>query len=207
MRTGQIPSASVFRLPVISALVFLLGACSLNTYRLGEPLQAADTPDAATEIAVGDVLRRLGPPHRLSSTADGYVMAWESWTIREQSVGFSLGFVGARFLNVDWGKARMRGAFLLASFDRNHRLRDATFSTWDSDAGGGQGLQPLASVVPVVDVADLLGPLPQHLWGAQALESLPAGLNRDSSPGNGTNGIEQRGTSKEVGQRSLDTAR
>ena len=184
-----------------------LAACSLNNYRLGAPLQAADKPDVAAALDVGDVLHRLGPPHRLSSTADGYVMAWESWTIRERSVGFSLGFIGARFLNVDWGKAHTRGAFLLASFDRNHQLRDATFSTWDSDAGGGQGLQPLASIVSVVDVADLLGPLPQHGWGGQMLERLPAGLNRDSTPGNGSNGIEQRGTSTAVGQHSLDTER
>ena len=181
-----------------------LSGCSLNTYQLGQPLTAADEPNADTAADVGEVLRQLGPPHRLSATPDGYVMAWESWTIREEKVGFSLGFIGARFLNVDWGNARTSGAFLLLSFDRQHRLRDSTFSEWDSDAGGGQGLQPLASIVPVVDIDDLLGLLPQHAWGGLALERLPTTLNRDSTPDTGSNGIEQRGTSVNVGQNTLD---
>ena len=184
-----------------------LTGCSLNTYQLGKPLAPADKPNADMATKVGDILAQLGPPHRLSATADGYVMAWESWTIREEKIGVSLGFIGADFLNVDWGNARTRGVFLLLSFDREHRLRDSTFSEWDSDAGGGQGLQPLASIVPVVDIDDLLGPLPQHGWGGVALERLPRALNRVSTPDIGGNGIEQRGTSANVGQNTLDIDR
>jgi hypothetical protein len=185
----------------------LLTACSLNTYQLGQPLSADDKPDADVALGVGEVLHRLGPPHRLSATADGYVMAWEYWTIREEKIGVSLGFIGADFLNVDWGSARTHGSFLLLSFNHQHQLRDSTFSEWDSDAGGGQGLQPLSSFVSVVDVDDLLAPMPQHNWGAMALDRLPATLNRDSTPDTGVNGIQQRGTSENVGQNTLDIDR
>jgi hypothetical protein len=182
----------------------LLSACSQYYYDLGAPLSRAQLPDREQQLVVGDVLRQLGPPQRVSATASGYVLAWEHWDISEQKLGFGLSFAGADLLSVDWGSARARGEFLLLGFNHDHQLTDAAFTEWNNDIGGGKAIQPLGGLVSVVDVDDLLSSMPQHLWGAGSLEKLPVTLNTDSRLDTGQNGIEQRGTPTIVGQRSLE---
>ena len=63
-------------------------------------------------------------------------------------------------------------------------------------------MQPLFSVVPVVDVSDLLDTLPAHDWGAMSLDSLPETLNHVQRIENGQ--LEQRGTPTGTGQRVLE---
>ena len=149
------------------------------------------------------MLKQLGPPLRVSATPVGYVLAWEHWDIKERKVGFSLGFAGADLLSIDWGKARAKGEFLLLGFNHEHELTDASFTEWDNETGGGKAIQPLGSLVSVVDVDDLLESMPHHRWGASSLDSLPETLNAQSEPDTGQNGLEQRGTPTLVGQRSL----
>jgi hypothetical protein len=181
-----------------------LQACSLWYYELGTPLTAADAPDPEQGITMQEVFDQLGPPQRISATVNGYVMAWEYWTITEKSLGISLGATGAQFLSLDWGTANASGDFLLLSFSREHRLLSSHYEEWDRDAGGGQGIQPLFGAVEVVDVNDLLRPMPQHDWGGASLEALPTTLNSDSRMDTGQNGIEQRGTTRRVGQHTLE---
>jgi hypothetical protein len=188
-----------------SALMLLyLSACSQYFYDLGEPLVEANLPGADTHLQLSEVLGALGPPLRMSAVAGGYVLAWEHWNIQESKFGFSLGFAGADALSVDVGSARVKGAFLLLGFNHEHQLVDSSFSEWDNRAGGGRALQPLGGLLSVVNVDDLLGHLPQHRWGADSLTRLPVSLNRDNQPDTGANGLEQRGTPSNLGQRSLE---
>ena len=150
------------------------------------------------------VLERLGPPLRVAAIERGYLLAWEHWHIAEDTLGFSLGALGADFMTVDWGAARASGEFLLLTFDSEHRVTGGGYSGWDSEAGGGRSLQPLLGFVPIVDVDDLLERLPQHRWGAASLGSLPVTLNANSAVDSGQAGMEQRGTPKAVGQHSLE---
>ena len=181
----------------------LLSACSQWRYDLGIPL-AKDIAIPAQYTPLAEALALLGPPLRMSSTDSGFVLAWEHWDIRENKIGFSLGFAGADAMSIDWGRAKVKGEFLLLGFDHEHRLTDSTFTDWDSYAGGGKALQPFVGLVPVVDVDDLLVRMPQHRWGAASLDALPTTLNTDNRPDMGQNGIEQRGTPTTVGQRSLE---
>lgn len=190
-----------------SALVLglmALAGCTQWRYDLGTPLSAEQLPEASAGLTLGAVLQRLGPPHRVSATADGYVLAWEFWKIREDTIGLSLGALGADLLSVDWGKARVSSDFLLAFFDRHHRLTASAFTQWQGDAGGGRAVQPLLGLVSLVDVDDLVDYLPQHRWGASLLQPLPKAANRDSRPDTGQNGIQRRGTPAGVGQQSLE---
>jgi hypothetical protein len=186
------------------AVLVLLGGCTQWRYDIGSALVEEATPQPESGLSLPDVLVRLGPPHRLSRTADGYVMAWEHWLVREDSLGFSLGFLGADFLSIDWGESRVSGEFLLLGFDREHRLTSSRFSSWDSDAGSGSAIQPLVSAVSVVDTDDLTGRMPQHRWGAASLLRLPEALNLQSRPDMGTTGVQQRGTPSGIGQQSLE---
>ena len=184
--------------------LIMLAGCTQWRYDLGTPLSAEQLPAASAGLNLGNVLQQLGPPHRVSATADGYVLAWESWKIREDTIGLSLGALGADLLSVDWGKARVSSDFLLAFFDRQHRLTGSAFTQWQGDAGGGRAVQPMLGLVSLVDVDDLVDYLPQHRWGASLLQPLPKAANRDSRPDTGQNGIQRRGTPAGVGQQSLE---
>ena len=186
---------------VILLLALLLGACSQSRYRIGEQVPERQI-EAGTALAV--LLKELGPPHRMTAAAVGYVLAWEYWGIREDKVGVSLSPLGADLLSADWGGARARGHYLLVSVDKRHRVIDSEYVRFDMDAGGGQGIQALFSVVDVVDVGDLTSPMPQHRWGRFNLETLPVTLNRQSHIDSGERGLEQRGTPAIVGQRSSE---
>ena len=131
-------------------------------------------------------------------------MAWEYWQISERSFGISLGAAGAEFLSADWGTSRAKGFFLMLDFDHDHELIGASWAEWDKDAGGGRGVQPLFGFVSVVDVDDLTGRMPQHVWGANAMRQTPVTLNDRSNMDSGQGGLEQRGTPRAVGQHALE---
>ena len=181
----------------------LLQGCSQWYYDLGRPLSEDQTPTVSDSISLAAVLEQLGPPMRLSATPEGYVLAWEHWLIQETSVGLSLGPMGADFLAIDWGDARMKGEFILLTFNRRHELTGSAFSTWDADAGSGAALQPTIGIA-LVDVDDLIRRMPHHDWGALSLRRPPEALNTPSRPDVGQSGIQQRGTPIDIGQQSLE---
>ena len=196
----------VSRTQLIAALLCVaLGGCAQwRHYELGVPIAEHEVPDPAEGLTVQDVMARFGPPLLMSREAGGYVMAWEYWEIDEYKFGFGLGFAGADFLNVDWGKADAAGNFMLLNFDHDHRLLTASFQAWNRNAGGGQGVQPFISAVDVVEVDDLLAALSQHRWGAHSLRRTPVTLNQQNRLDNGNAGIEQRGGTRVIGQHSLE---
>lgn len=181
-----------------------LCACSQLYYDLGEPLDQRQLPEQGAQLRLKDVLSKLGPPQRFSAIAGGYVMAWEHWQIKEQTLGVSLGPLGVDLFSIDMGNAQVAGEFLVLNFDSMHNYRGGSFSRWDEQAGSGSALQPSFGVVDVVDVDDLLQAMPQHRWGAISLQPLPRALNAVSSPDGGQGGLEQRGTPVGAGQRTLE---
>ena len=182
----------------------LLPGCTQWHYDLGRPLSEADIPNAEQHLTLAQVLADLGPPQRMSATGNGYVLAWEHWQVKEQTLGLSLGAMGAELFSLDWGDLRTNGEFLMVTFNKQHQLVSSTLSQWDNKGGGGKAIQPFFSLVSLVDAGDLVGKLPQHRWGGAFLKPLPRALNNDSNSDTGQNGIEQRGTPTVIGQQSLE---
>ncbi|EAQ96974.1 hypothetical protein [Congregibacter litoralis] len=183
-------------------IVLSLSGCSQWYYEFGDALPEG-IEDAVQGQTMASVLVRLGPPLRFATADDQLLMAWEAWRVRESAVGVSLGFAGADFLNADWGSAKIEGDFLVMTFDAQRRVTAAERIRRDNRLGGGAAIQPLFSFVSVVDVEDLLLPLPQHRWGDAQLLDLPQVLNNVVTPGLGA-AIEQRGTPTGSGARSLE---
>ncbi|MFT4519145.1 MAG: hypothetical protein ACI9JM_001536 [Halioglobus sp.] len=182
----------------------LLSACTQWRWDLGAPVPLSAQAESQSFSTLSEALELLGPPITMSATSNGFVMAWEHWKIREDSVGVRLGVIGADFVNIDWGETQAMGEFLLLNFDREHRLTSSSYYEWDDEAGSGMAVQPLFSFVSVVNSDDLRDQLTQHYWGGDLLQELPKGLNRQSSPYTGQNGLQQRGTPGAVGQRTLE---
>ncbi len=181
-----------------------LSACTQLQYELGAPVAQHASDELQTGASLGQVLAALGPPIRISSSHNGYLMAWEYWQVSENSLGVSLSSVGADLLSIDGGKTRVAGEYLLATFDNNHRLSALSSTNWDDANGRGRAIQPSLGIADVVDVDDLIEDLPHHSWGEQLLNEPASALNAPHSPDSGANGIEQRGTPIGVGQRALD---
>lgn len=181
---------------------WLLTACSQWRYELGAALPGTDLPQQGVSLA--QALALLGPPQRMSATDSGFVLAWEHWHIQENTIGVSLGALGADFLTADWGEMRVRGEFMLLTFNRQHTLTSATRSHWDNYGGGGKAIQPFLGFVSVVDSDDLTESMPQHTWGSSMLQRLPWTLNTASNPYSGQGGLQQRGTPTAIGQQSLE---
>lgn len=190
------------RLSIILAIAALCG-CTQRFYQLGMPLPPVESEPVAG-ASLQAVLSQLGPPQRLTRTVSGWTMGWEHWRVAESSFGASLGVMGVDALTFDWGDARVRGDFLLISFNADRQATSVAREIWDNDIGGGAAVQPFLGVAPLVDVADLLVPLPHHGWGASALMPLPTAINNENRPGMGSNGLEQRGTPPGIGQRTLE---
>lgn len=190
------------RASIIFTALLLVG-CTQRFHQLGVPLPSVQAEPVAG-ASLQSVMAQLGPPQRLTRGASGWVMGWEHWRITESAFGASLGVLGVDALTFDWGDARVRGDFLLVSFDANHFATSVSRATWDNDVGGGTAVQPLVGVAPLMNVADLLVPLPHHGWGAATLMPLPRAMNNENRPGMGSNGLEQRGTPTGIGQRTLE---
>lgn len=186
------------------ALALLLSACTQWRYELGTRLSPEALPDAGRSLSLARVLDILGPPHRISAAGAGYVLAWEYWKIREDSIGLSLGVLGTDLLSMDWGDAHMHGEFLLVTFNRDHQVTSSTFARWSNDAGGGQAIQPMLGLVSLVDVGDMVDHMPHHQWGGALLQPLPQAINTPSRPDTGQSGIQRRGTPTGTGQQSLE---
>ena len=200
----RLKTINPLRTACIAVVALFLAGCTQWRYDMGDHISHANLDKLQQGMPLTQVLAIFGPPQRISSNVSGYVMAWEHWQVDEDSLGIRLGAMGADILSLDWGKARIRGEFLLATFDREHRLSGSTVSQWDNDAGGGRGIQPFIGVVSMVDVDDLVSQMPQHRWGANSLRELPRALNSQSSPSSGEAGLEQRGTPPSIGQKSLE---
>jgi len=196
-------AANRLRYAGLLAALWLLTACSQWRYDLGMPLPKSGVPEVEQHAGLSEALIALGPPQRISATRDGYVLAWEHWHIKENTLGLSLGLMGADLFSIDWGQMHAKGEFLLLTFNRQHQLTASARSEWDNH-GGGQAVQPFLGLISVVDVGDLTGKMTQHRWGGSLLKPLPRALNNDSSPETGQNGVEQRGTPTAIGQRSLE---
>lgn len=198
------PVPERLRQGLLLAVCLCLCACTQWRYELGEPLAQGKNMRGSSGESLADVLQLLGPPLRVSAREGGFILAWEHWVVKENSLGISLGAAGADFLSLDWGEAEVAGEFLLLTFDSGHRLVDAAFSHVHNDAGGGVALQPFVGVAQLTDIDDLVDRMPHHDWGAAWLRRLPESLNTPSRPDMGQSGIQQRGTPVGVGQQSLE---
>lgn len=188
----------------ISLIICLLGSsCSQYTYVMGDDLVDANVGDWVG-MSASQVFSTLGPPHKLSGTTDGYVLAWENVTVVEQSAGFSLGLLGLNALQADWGSAAAEGELVLVMVDRSWTVIDVSGSRWNRSVGDGAGVQPVAAIAPLVDVDNFLTPMPHHFWGANMLLPIHQAQNNAMRPDTGQSGIQQRGTPRAVGQRSLE---
>jgi hypothetical protein len=182
----------------------LTGACSVIREDVGQPLLI---DESALQVAADyhAVLDLLGPPHRLSRTASGMAFLYEEIDLFETQLGLNLSSGDVALFKAVLARGEAIRRLVLVSFDSDGATQAIYSGEMEGALARGAGLQFLFEVSGVVDDEDLSQSPAAHEWGYALLEpDLPVALNRASRIDGGHAGVEQQGTPKAVGQKTLE---
>lgn len=192
---------------VIVSIAVVAGGCTALPFSAGFTTEASEfgerLPTSAEALMPGkasdsDVLDALGPPAVITALPDGYAFLYESGRLSSKSVGASVYSFRAGY---SWSDAQFGiGAFV---FDREGRLTGQAIER--SAEGTGRGFSVGTQKSQAAEQVLYLLPASEHRWGSQMLRQLPRTLNQASNPDSGASGLERRGTSTKVGQRTLES--
>jgi len=170
-----------------------------------------DPPDIATNaesIHVGEILDQLGPPHKISALPGGFVFLYEYYAPQGWQAGGRLPVQEAEFfkwVRADLGAGFARRQVLVLLFDDTGMLtQKKRLQEEREDIGVGAKLSLLSGSGNPIDTidADMTGGPNQ--WGASLLMPLGKALNRGQNLETGQSGVEQVGTTTNVGQHTLE---
>ncbi len=182
----------------------VLPACTTLTTNLGKPLPSEPIAIEPGTSELGQVLRSLGPPDRISTTPGGFAMLYERLTVGELQFGLSIPYSWLRYFKFAIGSAHSQRQELVLEFDEAGTLRAGGGMDRQEMLGRGTALQLIVAVVPTVDFAELRQPTDTNAFGRALLDRFPEALNNASSPETGRAGFELRGTPEGAGQRTLE---
>lgn len=194
---------------------FLLAGCTVIHEEVGIHLSWDEDSFVEGRSHYRDVLRELGSPLRVSRYNDGMAFLYEYVFMREAQIGID-------YDSAQWdaspapviesfkfaiGRANADREALVMIFDRAGILVTEEFVPWNQRLGSGAAIQLFFSVGSVVDVSEIRTAFDPNHWGAMLLRPLPQTLNTEQSIDDGRFGLEQRGTPRGAGQRTLEMRR
>ncbi|MBY8975146.1 hypothetical protein KHP62_04960 [Rhodobacteraceae bacterium NNCM2] len=152
-------------------------------------------PGAATYAEVVDL---LGPPSVITALPEGFAFLYEGGSLDNQSVEVTVYSVRGGY---SWSKAGFSAAVFV--FDAGGQLRGKAIE--ERNDGTGRGMAVGTHRSNAADQAIYLVPAQQTFWGRQMLRRIPRTLNDASNLDSGQAGLERRGTTSKVGQRTLES--
>ena len=188
----------------IILIAALQSGCSHITKQTDKPIATATTEAISTASHYYDVLDVLGPPASISSLTDGFAFQYETLQIDEQQFGLSADVSFLRWFKLSYGRARVDREVHTFVFNRAGYVQAYGKKKIKDDAGKGISYQFVVKVTQVVDTGYLEKEPPQNGWGLALLQPLPVAMNSGQSMDSGLSGLEQRGTSTSIGQRTLE---
>ena len=194
-----------------TALCVLFGACTILKEEVDTPTGWQDGMFEEGTTAYGEVLRAFGPPATVSAYGDGFAFLYEYMVIHERQLGISydeeqFGFnvQPLEIIKFAYGKGWADRQSLVLTFDGAGTLQAEEFNAWREDLGTGASVQFILDAGSVVDTSRLRNEPEVNRWGMQMLRTLPETLNTAQSLDTGQSGLELRGTTHAVGQRTLE---
>jgi hypothetical protein len=188
---------------LLSACLPLFG-CSVIRQDVGQPLQV--DPEALAAVSdYHQLLRMLGPPHKLSRTEHGMTFLYEEVDLVERQVGLSLTLNDVALFKAVVAREFADQRNVLVTFDAAGTVQAVNYREWLEVAAEGAALQFIFVLADVADAGDLNVSPATHQWGFGLLEAdLASSLNRQNSLENGNAGIELKGTPTSAGQHTLE---
>ena len=191
-------------LSLLFCISLLCSGCSVIRQDVGQPL-VVDLEALAAAPDYHQVLRMLGPPHKLSRTEHGMVFLYEEIDLTEKQLGISLATDDIALFKAVIAREVADRQVLLVTFDAAGNTQAIGYRKWSDIAAQGGALQFAFVVADVADAGDLNDSPMVHEWGFGLLEGdLPKLLNRQHSLGSGNAGVDQKGTPTHVGQSALE---
>jgi len=122
----------------------------------------------------------------------------------EERFGLSADIDLFRWFKLAYGKATVEREVHTFIFNNKGYVQAYGNKNLEENAGKGLSFQFIVKAEQVVDTKYLEKPYPQQTWGFSLLQPLSVGMNREQSLDSGDNGLEQRGTPTDIGQRALE---
>jgi len=197
----------IYRVTLVSLCLLIVGlttGCTVITKEVGTPIPADQADLIEGQARIGDVIGALGPPDNLTALGGVAAFIYEYVDIKENQVG--LNFEGDVFKWFKFSLASSTGKreALVLIFDEDGLLTGRRFYRWEENLGKGAGIAFIVGAKSLVDTSHLEQEPGAFAWGSTLLKPLPEGLNRGQSMDSGLGGLEQRGTTDKVGQRTLE---
>ena len=183
----------------LAALGLLLAGCTVFQTRFAAPLEV-DAAFAVGETSLEQVVAELGPPTSIGTLPEGAVVFYESAEILE--LQFGMGII--EYVKLAVGRGLANREEIVFTFDRAGLLTGQAADTRGENLGTGGAIQIAFAVASVVDTSDIHESLAPHGWGIALLRPIDETLNAAWDPRSGQSGAEQAGTTKSVGQRTLE---
>lgn len=184
--------------------LFILEGCTVIHSQFDSPLQFNKNDLKQGQTQISTVLKDLGPPAKISALGNGVGFLYEYVLITERQLGVSFGQGISSLIKFSYARAKANRKTLLLLFNDKGILTSYEFQDVTEKVGSGVGVSFLYSVVSLVDTSYLEEEPAAFQWGASLLKPLPETLNAKQSLDSGLNGLELKGTTKSVGQRSLE---
>jgi hypothetical protein len=175
----------------------LILSCTKVHLRVDKEVPAASIQAVQQNTQYADVLAALGPPAKLTALPSGFAFLYESTQVFRR--GLSVFIFSPSFKIGVTKEERLLNAYVVVF--NEHGLVVSS--------GGVTKSVPLSLALAVSlstrgKGRELTAPAPQHRWGMSMLLPLPKTLNAASDIDAGLHGLEQRGTPRAVGQRTLE---
>jgi hypothetical protein len=184
-----------YRFVILFPFIFILfSSCTRIHISNDKEIDTARTHLIQPNTTYADVLGALGPPAKVTALPSGFAFLYESTQVLQRGIALSV-------------------YFIRVSVTKGDRVLDSYVVVFD-ERGWVIGHEKLTKSVPLsmtfaVTIPtggpprDLVAAAPQHHWGMSLLSPLPQTLNTANDIDVGMHGLEQRGTPRAVGQRTL----
>jgi len=184
---------------------FVAAACASLDRHAGQPLPLDAMNGTAHGTHYSRVLEAFGPPAAVTRLAAGMAFKYEYTRLEERQYGLILPGELGKWIKAVYASADATGQSVVFTFDANGELVASAADAWHSDAGDGFSFSLIFSVGSLTDTSlytDASARL--NNWGMSLTQPITVALNAGQSLESGNNGIELNGTSRDVGQHTLE---
>jgi hypothetical protein len=184
---------------------FLLMGCSSLQKTIDPGITKEQCNFSNGETHYHEVLDAIGPPARLTSCSPGFAFIYEALVVKELQVGLNGRGGLLQLLKISMAGTTLYRKSLLLKFNSDGMLVNSGLLESKEDLGKGGALQPFLAIQQIVDTSEYEDDaMDAANWGAGLLDPLPQVLNMRQNLNTGANGLEQSGTTTDIGQHSLE---
>lgn len=207
--TARRPSSAESRLVRCAAVLvgsLFGGGCAAVDTTFDAPLDLGQVERFPAGTHYGAILDSFGPPAAVSGAGGGgMAFLYTHTSLEERQFGLFLPGALGKLFKVVYATVDADLQAMEFAFDRHGQLTGAAARAWTVDAADGVSVTLLISAGSLTDTSHYEGSADETArWGYALFRPLPEALNTPQNLELGINGLELAGTTRDVGQQSLE---